>query len=111
MKNITERAPKPSRRNPVLRGFGLTWLILIAGYWVVTSIAPMSNFFWRGYLFLAPPVVAVLIAVGFIVRGDKDFSGGIFIGLVSMPCVIIVLVIFLIDGFSGNPYPIVNGWK
>ncbi|WP_431207834.1 hypothetical protein [Burkholderia cepacia] len=70
-----------------------------------------EQLFWRGYLFLVPPVVAVLIAVGFIVRGDKDFSGGIFVGLVSMPCVIIVLVIFLIDGFSGNSYPIVNGWK
>ncbi|WP_157776451.1 hypothetical protein [Burkholderia stabilis] len=111
MKNLTERTPEPPRRNPVLRGFGLAWLIVIAGYWAITSIDPVRNLFWRGYFFLVPPVVAVLVAVFLIVRGDKDFAGGIFAGLVSMLCGIIVLVIFFIDGLFGNSYPLVNGWK
>ncbi|WGY71552.1 hypothetical protein KEC55_17155 [Burkholderia cepacia] len=111
MKNLTERAPEPFRKNPVFRGFGLAWLILIAGYWAVTSIDPMRNLFWRGYFSLVPPVVAALVAVAFIVRGDKDFAGGIFAGLVSMLCVIVVLVIFLIAGYLGNSTPFVNGWK
>ncbi|WP_423396213.1 hypothetical protein [Burkholderia sp. LMG 21824] len=111
MKNITERTPKMPRRHPVLLGFGLAWLIVIAGYWVVTSIDPVRNLFWRGYFFLVPPGSAVLVAIVFIVRGGKDIAGGIFSGLASMLCVIIALVAFLINGLFDNSYPLVNGWK
>lgn len=95
----------------MLRGFGLAWLIVIAGYWAVTSMEPVRNLFWRGYFFLVPPVVAVLVAVVFVVRGEKNVAGGIFAGLVSMLCAIIVLAILLIGGFFGNSPPLVNGWK
>ena len=95
----------------MLRGFGLAWLIVIAGYWAVTSMEPVRNLFWRGYFFLVPPVVAVLVAVVFVVRGDKNVAGGIFAGLVSMLCAIIVLAILLIGSFFGNSPPLVNGWK
>ncbi|MDS0791092.1 hypothetical protein NUV26_02920 [Burkholderia pseudomultivorans] len=108
MENLTERTPGPSRGSPVLRGFGLAWLLFIAAYWTVTSIDPMRNLFWRGYFFLAPPIAVIVVAGFFAMRGEKRFAGGMFAGLVSVMCVIVYLLFSL---FFGNSHSIVNGWK
>ncbi|WP_321872833.1 hypothetical protein [Burkholderia ubonensis] len=111
MENLTERSTEPPRKNATLRGVGLAWLIVIAGYGAVSFIGLGQDSPWGGYGLLVPPLVAVGSAIVSIVCGEKDIAGGIFIGLVSIFGLLIVLTIIVVIDFFDGSHSFVNGWK
>lgn len=93
-------APKPASTGSLALGFALAWLIIIVGN---IALALLSNFVSslfsaRPFIFLLPgalslpELVAIGLAVWFIVKGRTRTGIGIFLGLASIVAVALLLV-------------------
>ena len=95
----SERAPRGSK----LLGFGLAWLIMIAGYGaellVVDALAHTPSFL---PLFSLPWIAAILLAITFVAAGRTRTAVGIAIGLSTVLVVCAVLFMLLVSQLSHN---------
>ena len=95
----TERAPRGSK----LLGFGLAWLVMIAGYavefFVVDALAHTPSFL---PLFSLPWIAAILLAIAFMAAGRTRTAAGIAIGLAAVLVVCVALFMLLVGQLSHN---------
>ena len=90
-------------RGSKIVGFGLAWLVMIAGYvaefFIVDAMAHSPSFL---PLFSLPWIAAILIAIAFIATGRTRTAIGIAIGLATVLVVCVVLFFLLISALSHN---------
>ena len=93
------RAPRGSK----LLGFGLAWLVMIAGYavefFVVDALEHSPSFL---PLFSLPWIAAILLAIAFIATGRTRTAAGIAIGLAAALVVCVALFMLLVSQLSHN---------
>lgn len=94
---------EPAARGSKLVGFGLAWLVIVAGYvaeMLIVEALPHSPSFFA--LFLPPLIAAILLAIAFIATGRTRTALGIAIGFVTLLVVCIVLFMLLVSQISHN---------
>ena len=93
----------PAKRGSKLAGFGLAWLVMVAGYaaemFAVSGLEHSPPFV---PLFLVPWVVASLVAIAFIATGRTRTAVGIAIGLGTVLVACVVLFMLLVSLLSNN---------
>lgn len=96
-------ATEPASRGSKLVGFGLAWLVMIAGYGAeILIVAPMSHSPPFLPLFSAPWIAAILLAIAFIATGRTRTAIGIAIGLATVLVACVVLFMLLVSQLSHN---------
>ncbi|HFT8006131.1 TPA: hypothetical protein ACU9T0_001534 [Burkholderia cenocepacia] len=111
MEKLAKQLPELPRKNPTRRGIGLAWMIIVAGYLIVSFLDMGLGSPWSAYGLSAPPVVAIGSAIIFLASGEPDVAGGIFLGHVSILGTVIAVAAIVLIYFFSNPPSLVNGWK
>lgn len=103
-------APKPASTGSLALGFVLAWAIVIVGNIALALFIGVAsgllstgrfNFFLPGF-FSVPELVAIGLAVWFIVKGRIRTGIGIFLGLASIVAVALLLVAACFGLFAGG---------
>lgn len=93
----------PAKRGSKLAGFGLAWLVMVAGYaaemFAVSGLSHSPPFV---PMFLLPWVAAILLAIAFIATGRTRTAIGIAIGLGTVLVVCVVLFMVLVSLLSNH---------
>ena len=96
-------AAKPASRGSKWLGFGLAWLVMVAGYVVevlTIDLLPQPPSFLP--LFSVPWIAAILLAIAFIATGRTRTAAGIAIGLGTVLVACVALFMLLVSQLSHN---------